>query len=211
MWVCGREFSEGVLRRIRETVASEPKLTRAELSRRVAGWLGWKDWRGRPKEMNCRVALLKLERRAVIALPAARQGFKPSRPRVAPPAIEAVMVKGRLADLGELTVIRVAQGAGSCAAQRWKALMTAYHPLGYQPLCGRQVRYLVSSARYGVVAALSFSGAAWQLRARERWIGWSDTARRANLQKVACNSRFLILPTVQVPHLASKVDRKSVV
>jgi hypothetical protein len=206
MWVCGREFKEETLERIRELVGREPELTRAELSRRVAGWLGWKDCRGRPKAMNCRVALLKLARRGVITLPAVRQGFKPrgAAPAVALAAPVAV-VKGRLADLGELTVMAVSQSSARGAAARFKELMTAYHPLGYQPLCGRQVRYLVSSERFGVVAALSFSAAAWQLHARDQWVGWSDAARRANLQKVACNSRFLILPTVQVPHLASRV------
>ena len=204
MWVCGREFREETLERIRELVRREPELTRAELSRRVAGWLGWKDCRGQPKAMNCRVALLKLARRGVITLPAVRQGLRPQGVAPAAPATPVAVVKGRLADLGELTVIAVSQRSERGAAQRFKDLMAAYHPLGYQPLCGRQVRYLVRSARYGEVAALSFSAAAWRLQARDQWVGWSDAARRANLQQVACNSRFLILPTVQVPHLASK-------
>jgi Domain of unknown function (DUF4338)/Transposase DNA-binding/Transposase Tn5 dimerisation domain len=205
MWVCGREFTEETLGRVRELVAREPELSRAALSRRVAGWMGWKDCRGRPKEMNCRVALLKLARAGVITLPPPRHpGIKRKAASAAPAGVISAVVKGTVAELGKLTVAVVA-GGRSRAAQHWKALVTAYHPLGYQPLCGRQVRYLVSSERFGVVAALSFSGAAWQLDARERWIGWSDTARRANLQKVACNSRFLILPTVQVAHLASKV------
>ncbi len=155
--------------------------------------------------MNCRVALLKLARRGVITLPAVRQGLRPQAVAPAAPATPVAVVKGRLADLGELTVIAVSQRSERGAAQRFKDLMAAYHPLGYQPLCGRQVRYLVRSARYGEVAALSFSAAAWRLQARDQWVGWSDAARRANLQQVACNSRFLILPTVQVPHLASKV------
>ena len=206
MWVCGREFREETLARIRELVEREPELTRAELSRRVAGWLGWKDCRGRPKAMNCRVALLKLARAGVIELPAVRLHRFPPRRVAAPGAVgpPGVVVKGPLAELGKLTVEMV-EGARNRGAQQFKQLMAAYHPLGYQPLCGRQVRYLVHSARFGVVAALSFSGAAWQLQARDQWVGWSDRARRANLQQVACNSRFLILPTVQVAHLASRV------
>lgn len=202
--MCGREFTEGVLGRIRELVGREPELSRAELSRRVAGWLGWKDCRGRPKEMNCRVALLKLQRAGVIALPQARQGIKRIATSTPPAAVITPAVKGTVAELGKLTVELVV-GARSGSAQEWKALIATYHPLGYQPLCGRQVRYLVKSERFGTVAALSFSGAAWQLGARDRWVGWSDAARRANLQKVACNSRFLIPPTLQVAHLASKV------
>ncbi len=204
MWVCGREFSAEVLERIRGMVRREPALSRAALARRVAGWLGWKDCHGRLKAMSCRVALLRLHRRGEIALPEPRTAVRRERCQRPQAAVATAAVKGRLADLGELTVV-VVQGAGSSSSQRWKALMGAYHPLGYQPLCGRQMRYLVGSAQYGEVAALSFSAAAWQLRARERFIGWSDAARRANLQKVVGNSRFLILPTVQVANLASKV------
>jgi hypothetical protein len=204
MRVCGQEFSEEVLERIRGVVAREAELSRAALARQVAGWLGWKDCRGRPKEVNCRVALLKLQRKGVIALPEPRKTIKAVRCQRRRAAVLAVAVKGTLADLGALRV-EVVEGSRNRRAQRFKELMAAYHPLGYQPLCGRQIRYLVSSARYGEVAALSFSGAAWRLAARDQWVGWSDTARQANLQKVAGNSRFLILPTVQVSHLASKV------
>ncbi len=204
MWVCGRKFGDEVLERIGTVLAREPEITRAELSRRVASWLAWKDSHGRPKAMSCRVALLKLERRGVIRLPAARTEIKRRGADAPPVPVPTSAVKGTIAELGELTV-ELVEGARSDVAQRWKALIATYHPLGYQPLCGRQLRYLVHSARYGAVAALSFSAPAWRVAARDRWIGWSDTARRANLQKVAANSRFLIPPTVQVPHLASKV------
>ena len=40
---------------------------------------------------------------------------------------------------------------------------------------------------------------------RDEWIGWSEATRAARLPRIALNSRFLILPTVQVPHLASHV------
>lgn len=203
MWAGGREWTEEELGEIRATIARDPQMTRAALSRRVAGRVGWKDCHGRPKAMNCRLALIKLERRGVLALPAPRIQIK--RGRVAVPALAvAANVVGKLADLGELRVEQVA-GARSSAAQEWKGLMRTYHPLGCQPLCGRQLRYVVRSARHGVVAALGFSAAAWRVAARDRWIGWSDAARRANLQLVVCNSRFLIPPTVRVPHLASKV------
>jgi hypothetical protein len=86
--------------------------------------------------------------------------------------------------------------------------MKEYHPLGNGPLCGSQIRYLVRSSECGWLGALSFSAAAWHLKDRDTWIGWSDGAHRANLQYVICNSRFLILPTVQVTNLASTVLSK---
>jgi hypothetical protein len=83
--------------------------------------------------------------------------------------------------------------------------MNTYHYLGAGPLCGAQMRYLIKSGSFGWVGGLSFSAAAWRVKARDRWIGWSEEARREHLSKVVCNSRFLILPQVQVPNLASHV------
>jgi hypothetical protein len=72
-------------------------------------------------------------------------------------------------------------------------------------LCGAQIRYLVRCERYGWLGALAFSSATLRLKQREQWIGWTERARRANLGRVMLNSRFLILPTVDVPNLASHV------
>jgi hypothetical protein len=55
------------------------------------------------------------------------------------------------------------------------------------------------------MGGLSFSAAAWSVKARDQWIGWDAQARQENLEKVVCNSRFLILPWVNIPHLASHV------
>jgi len=59
--------------------------------------------------------------------------------------------------------------------------------------------------RRGYLGGLSFSAAAWRLGARDQWIGWDEERRKAGLEKVVGNSRFLILPTVKVPNLASHV------
>jgi hypothetical protein len=67
------------------------------------------------------------------------------------------------------------------------------------------MRYLIGSPRLGWLGGLAFSAAAWQLKARDAWIGWSPQARRQNLSRVIANSRFLILPQLEVPHLASHV------
>jgi len=81
--------------------------------------------------------------------------------------------------------------------------METYHYLGAGPLCGAQVRYLIESSVYGSIGGLAFSAAAWRVAPRDRWIGWSEEARKANLGKVVCNSRFLLVP--RVAHLASHV------
>lgn len=105
-----------------------------------------------------------------------------------------------LDDLGQLTWIPVET---ELQGERWDALLQEEHFLGAGPLVGRRVRYLVRSSRYGEIAALSFSAAAWRLRSRDAFIGWSPQQREANLQRIVANSRFLVRADTQVPGLAS--------
>jgi Domain of unknown function (DUF4338)/Transposase DNA-binding/Transposase Tn5 dimerisation domain len=204
MLVAGREFSEEVIERISSRVRIDRSLTRTGLSREVCGWLKWQGANGRLKDMSCRVALLKLARRGMIELPAAqavsferRAEANAQRDRPEP------VVEMTLAELGRIWLVAV-EGDQAALSRQWWSMMQAHHPLGGGPLCGAQLRYLISS-KAGVLGGLSFSAAAWRLAARDRLIGWDDVTRQANLSKVVANTRFLIRPTVKVPHLASHV------
>jgi hypothetical protein len=106
--------------------------------------------------------------------------------------------------LGEISLVAISSRY-SKASQIWNGLMERFHYLGKGPLCGAQIRYLIKSSEYGWIGALSFSAAQWRLKERDQYIGWTDAARRANLNRVVCNSRFLILPSVHVTNLASHV------
>ena len=86
----------------------------------------------------------------------------------------------------------------------WDSLVRQYHYLGYQNLLGHRLKYL-AFIQDRPVAALSFSAPALKLRVRDRYIGWSAEQRKFYLNHLANNSRFLILPWVQIPHLASHV------
>ncbi len=202
MIVCGLEFSAETIRRIQETIASEPGLSRSGLSRRVCQWLDWRSANGKLKEVSCRVALLRLHRGGLITLPPAAaappRGGGGEVPEELPP------IRCRLADLGPVEVVKIGS-ADSRASRLWNGMMRREHYLGAGPLCGAQLRYLLHSPRYGWVGGLAFSAAAWRLAARDRWIGWEEPARRTHLGRVVCNSRFLIRPQVRVPHLASHV------
>lgn len=198
-----------MVQRVAATVAEEPAISRRELSRRVCDWLGWSSPGGRRRELACRKALAELERRGQVQLPAAAKVVPWGRPRAraAPPPVAEI--RGELAELGGVEVVPVSSRYSS-ASRVWNGLMETYHYLGGGPLCGAQIRYLVRSQRQGWVGALSFSAATFQLEKRDTWIGWSEQARRANLEKVVCNSRFLIVPSIAVPNLASHVLGRSV-
>jgi hypothetical protein len=203
MHVAQREFTDEILDRIVQTVRDTADLTRCALSRLVCEWVNWKDAAGRAKESSCRALLVKLERRGLIELPPARPvSFEAGEPAAATVGQHWPQLKTTLQRLGGIELVVV---NGNRAHSRvWRAMMKAHHPLGDGPLCGAQLRYLIRSDQ-GWLGGLSFSSAAWRLAVRDEWIGWSDATRAARLPKIVLNSRFLILPCVQVPHLASHV------
>ncbi len=201
MRLFGQTFTASLIERVR-TAAAEPGVTRSALSRRVCAWLNWRGANGKPQEVSSRKALVELQRRGLLTLPEAQRTAPQGRAGVAPEPFEAPVFAGALEELGALELVAV---EGRRLSALYRAMMAGYHPLGGGPLCGAQRRYLIRSPVAGWLGALAFSAAAWQLKARDEWIGWCAHARRANLTRVVANSRFLILPTIEVPNLGSHV------
>jgi len=202
--ICGQEFNDEICDRIRGAIELEPTISRRALSLRVCEWLNWKSPNGKPKEMSCRVALLKLHRGGILSLP--EPGVRnwavvrAKRSTLSLPEIESL--RCRLKTLGEIKLVLV-ESKNRPLSRLWNDLMETYHYLRAGPLCGTQLRYLIESSVYGWIGGLAFSAAAWRVAPRDRWIGWSEEARKSNLGKVVCNSRFLLVP--RVAHLASHV------
>jgi hypothetical protein len=206
MRICGKYFNKEIIAWIQGTVQDEPYISRRELARRVCEWMNWRAQNGRFKEMSCRKALLELYRRGVVNLPESSMEYsfqKESGHRTTElPSVAELSCS--LGELGEVEVVPV-KSRYSKSSREWNVLMERFHYLGKGPLCGAQIRYLVKSSVYGCLGALSFSAGTWRLKDRDKWIGWSESARWANLSKVICNSRFLILPTVHIPNLGSRI------
>jgi SRSO17 transposase len=124
----------------------------------------------------------------------------------APGWIDTRRIEGNLQSLLPL-IIRIVSETGW--EPYWNELVARYHYLGYRNLLGRRLKYLVWSEERPV-AALSWSAAAVKLRARDCFIGWSPEQRKQFLPQVVNNSRFLILPWVRIPHLASYVLARTI-
>ena len=202
--VCGRVFPHEVLQRINATVREQPQRSRAELARRVCDWLDWHTEGAKRKEMSCRVALGRLAERGLIDLPPPRRRVRLGASRWAATPLQVPShLGGSVKELRGLKLVWVSSKNRELDWQ-WKKLVATHHYLGYRPLCGAQLRYLIAS-EHGYVGALGFSAAALYLKARERWIGWSHQARQCHLPKVVANSRFVIARGVRVKNLASKV------
>ena len=204
MDVCGQHFSQSILDRIQETAQTAPCISRLELSRRVCEWLNWRSPSGRLQEMGCRKALAKLQQRGVLDLPREKKPYGFECAAVHPVELSIAELCCPLRELGEVSVSPVSSRY-SKESKIWFALLDRYHYLGSGPLCGAQIRYVVKSSRHGYLGALAFSSASWALKDRDQYIGWGEGARRANLHRLVCNDRFLILPSVKVKNLASRV------
>ncbi len=200
---CGRLFTAQEMDWIRRLMVSQPKLNRAQLSRRVCSELQWLRVDGRSKEMSCRVAMLRMDRDGLITLPPPLKGNGNGRHRPRPTAASDPKAPLSLSagELGPLDLRPVDTPPDSAL---WNELIERYHYLGYKPLPGAQIRYLIYG-RGHLLAALGFGAAAWKVAPRDRFISWTTDQRRANLHRIVNNARFLILPWVTVRNLASRI------
>jgi hypothetical protein len=204
---CGRRVSSGDLELVREVVSS-CGFSRHELANTVCELLGWKRANRKLKAIECVSWLEELERLRLIQLPVAKQaGSHAPRSRVELTAQSQpqAVIQGSVGDVVPVTLKRV---DSSQELARWKELIARHHYLGYRVPFGASLRYLIQiTAAEGqtVSGCLQFSSPAWRVEARDHWIGWTDTVRKNRLQRIVSNSRFLILPSVQVKGLASHI------
>ena len=178
-------------------------LSRTALAREFCLREGWTGGAGRPCLASARKLLPRLAGELGVRLPEAEAPA--CDPHAGPaPDYPDISVECGLGELGALSLEPV-QGAEE--RRRWQAMMAAHHPQGWRRPPGGQVLYRVRSARFGVLGGIGFAASGVQLGPRDRVIGWSADARVANIGRVVCNHRFLLLPGVRVRGLASRVLR----
>ena len=200
---CGQAITERQLELIRGITARYSKLSRTELAATACELLEWLRPNGKPKTVECREFLEKLEQQQQIVLPPQRKK-RAKRIAVAIAPIEQQDQTPLHVELGQLQPIQLQQVTTAEQRNQWRSLVEQHHYLGHKIPFGAHLRYFVQSEQ-GVIGCLQYSSPAWRLQARDSWIGWTDSQRQNQLQHVICNSRFLILPWVRVPNLASHV------
>lgn len=204
MRYCGRDFSAAELDLIRSIIArAQEHPTREAIARAVCQSLAWVKPNGGPKLMTARVALLRMHRDGIIDLPPPLHGNGNGHwhPQPTPATDPGPLLTGTRRDLGALALHRVACRNDS---RLWNELIERYHYLGYTPLPGAQIRYLIRNENR-LLGAIGMGAAAWKVAPRDRFIGWTPTQREKHLHLVINQARFLILPWVRVKNLASSV------
>lgn len=199
----GIEISEQHLVSISEMMRLHPGISRWKLSRKLCEAWNWKQANGALRDMVCRSLLLELERAGHIQLPATRRqprNYLAHRARPEAVIPDTRPVHGPLSSLR--TAIEFHQVRRTPQEELFNSLVEQYHYLGYEQPVGEHVKYLVSVNKQAI-ACLALSSAPRHLGSRDRFIGWDALTRKRNIHLLAYNTRFLILPWVAVPHLAS--------
>lgn len=203
----GRRLSDADVSWLQGLVSEHRDWSRHGLAKEVCRAWKWRAANGQAKTFAARSLLIKLEQRGLITLPPLRtnlirQSWTASTeiPHALP---DPIPINSSLNKLRPLTV--AAPLSGSFEDRCFKAYLARHHYLGFNRTVGENLKYLVRDQHGRDVACVLFGAAAWKTAARDEFIGWDRPARERNLQFITNNTRFLILPWVSVPHMASHI------
>lgn len=203
--VQGRKITPADIGYIRELITSHPLWHRTQLSRELCRAWNWRNTNEQLKDMACRTLLLKLERAGHFILPARRRASV-NHSRGTFSIHTDYSTKAISCDFKSLSGIKVIPAQpGSRYHSLFNCLLSRYHYLGYRTTVGENMKYLITDGAERPLSCLLFGSAAWKTLPRDIFIGWDHNVRERNVNKITNNTRFLILPWVRVPHLASHI------
>lgn len=200
----GRIITPNDIDFIQQWIDANPQASRRQLSAQLCEAWQWKQANGALRDMVCRGLLLMLDRAGQIQLPPIKK--RPNNPlarrrKPAPLLIDTRPIQGSLSALQPIQIQQVRRTGDE---PLYNSLIEHHHYLGYEQPVGEHLKYVIWAAGRPI-ACMAWSSAARHLGCRDRFIGWSREARRRNIRFIAYNTRFLIMPWVQVPHLASHI------
>jgi hypothetical protein len=202
MVIQGRCITPQDIQWIRHLIQENPCWHRKRLSIEICQRWNWRAANGQLKDMSCRNLLLKLERFGHILLP---PPLKSANNALRHRAIQPVLHQKSplVAELHALKPIHLAPVHDREQDELFKTFLSLYHYLGFAGTVGENIKYMAFDRHANPLACLLFGAAAWKIAPRDAFIGWQAEIRKRNLHLLANNMRFLILPWVRVPHLAS--------
>jgi Druantia protein DruA len=201
----GRVITDDEIRFIQQLIDTHAGLlSRRKLSAKLCEAWEWKQANGALRDMVCRGLLLMLDRAGQIQLPPVKK--RPNNPlarrqKPGPLLIDTTSMRGPLKELQPIHIQQVRRTGDEAV---YNSLIEQHHYLGYEQPVGEHLKYVMWAAGRPI-ACMAWSSAPRHLGCRDRFIGWSREARRRNIRFIAYNTRFLIVPWVEVPHLASHV------
>jgi hypothetical protein len=196
----GKTYTSDEIKEIQELIAVHRDRSRWFISREICRRWNWTQPNGALKDMICRGLLLRLEAQKLIELPPAKiLSPYPGRRKPCLIEVDQTPIESPLSDLKPIELLAVRR---TPLEELYKSLIEQYHYLRYSRPIGEHLEYLAMS-QGRPVACIGWCSAPRHIGCRDRHIGWRKEQRIRNLSLVLINTRFLILPWVRVPHLAS--------
>jgi hypothetical protein len=203
MTLQGREITKDNIELVQRLIEANPSQNRTWLSKKLCLLWDWRAANGQIKDMACRTLLLKLEQRGYITLPRRRSPGRGCR-KVSIPYVPHNTVS-IACPLSVLKPVHVQLISDTGLLGLFSCLLSRYHYLGFGSTVGENMKYMVFDRGHNPLACLLFGSAARKCAPRDDFIGWDARIRKDNLKFLTNNMRFLILPWVRVPHLASHI------
>jgi SRSO17 transposase len=206
----GRTITSQDIAAVQQLMAEQRGASRWALARALCWRWQWRAASGRWKPRSALAVLTELERLGWIVLPKASPASLHLKASVTDP-VPLGLTAGKLLEgtLDEYRPLRWELVSTAAQRRQWRQLLSAYHYLGAPELVGANLKYLVFGRQGQLLAALGWQSAVQHLGCRDRLLGWTAVERARALPHVVNNARFLILPWVQVPNLASVILSES--
>lgn len=203
------EITDELIKYINDVITQNPNWHRTKISVFLCEQWDWKMPNGQVKDISCRDMLRSLDKAGKIKLP---KPVKLSNSISAKNKSKNKFLQTFIHDetpietkLSEIQPLRVEVVEEKWKVNEFKSYIEQFHYLGFDRTVGENMKYMVYSANGRLLACLLFGSAAWACRDRDAYIGWNAKSRKANLQEMTNNVRYLVLPWIKVPHLASHI------
>ncbi|MBU8920970.1 MAG: DUF4338 domain-containing protein [Bacteroidales bacterium] len=190
---------------IQRVMDENPNWGRTRLSQELCKLWNWQGLNGQLKDMACRTMLLKLERNDCLTLPARQRKSTNGYRNLTLPTVSysTEAIKTSLQSLRPLQITAIQRTSNDL--DLFRCLLSTHHYLGLRNTVGENMKYIIRDQKGRPLSCMLFGSAAWKTKSRDQYIGWDASTREKNLMYLTNNTRFLILPWIQVPHLASHI------
>ena len=198
-----RTINEEDIPSIQATVVRHWDKGRTHISKVLCEKWAWRQPNGRLKDMACREILLTLKRKGFISLPPGYHNGNNKLRNRSIPVVETdqIALHGKPS---QFPPVQLQPVRNTSFEPLYNSLIQEHHYLGYRQIVGNHLKYIAFIGEQPV-ACLGWGSAAWSVKSRESFIQWNKPTKEKNLHLVANNTRFLILPWVDIKFLASKI------
>ena len=202
----GRLIQQTDLCWLRDVITDHPNWSRHKITKHICRQWGWHTHSGQPKTFAARSMIDKLEQRNLLNLPPIRVTMRRKSRLPFPEGFTAPAFKQTCKPLKNIAPLSIQIPKSNSYEEHCVGYyLNRHHYLGFNQTVGENIKYLIRDQSGQDVACLLFCSAAWKTAPRDCFIGWNRETRKANINLITNNTRFLILPKVHVPHLASHI------